>query len=209
MHCLKTDMKILLATKNKGKISELKRILTEELNTKIEIVSLSDVGMTGEIEENGTTFEENALIKAQAGADFSGLITVADDSGLTVRALGGAPGIYSARYADDVSGGHDDSANNAKLIRELRDKSDRTAAYVCAIACVFPEAGAEPIVVSGSVQGEIIDEPRGNGGFGYDPYFYYPPFGKTFAEIPAEQKNSVSHRGNALRLLAGELKKRI
>ena len=206
-------MKILIASRNRGKIKEMQTLLREYIqDTPIELVSLDDVGFVGEIEENGSTFEENALIKAKAGADFSGLITVADDSGLTVEALGGAPGIYSARYADDESGGHDDIANNAKVMRLMRGKTDRRAAFVCAMACVFPEQSgyaSGPIVVNGRVDGEIFETPVGDNGFGYDPLFRYPPFDKGFAELSDEEKNSVSHRGKAARLLASELRKRI
>lgn len=205
-------MKILLATKNRGKIREMQALLSEYIgDLNPELVSLSDVGFEGDIIEDGTTFEENALIKARAGAAFSGLITIADDSGLSAVALGGAPGIYSARYADDEGFDHDDEANNRKLLRELSDKSDRTASYVAAIACVFPEGAeitGEPIVTRGEVTGRIIDERRGSNGFGYDPYFYYEPFGCTFAEASQEQKGTVSHRFRAVKALAEELSKR-
>lgn len=178
----------------------------------IELVSLDDVGMTEEIEENGETFEENALIKAKAGADFSGLITVADDSGLSVDALGGEPGVYSARYADDESEGHDDLANNRKVLRKMEGVENRAGAFVCAMACVFPDGApvtGEPIVVIGRVDGEILETPIGENGFGYDPLFWYPPFGKGFAQLSAEEKNSVSHRGKAAKKLAIALNNRI
>lgn len=195
-------MKIVLASRNKKKIGELRAILSEYIDG-IEILSLDDVGIYGEIEEDGDTFEQNALIKARVAAQ-SGYIGVGDDSGLCVNALGGAPGVYSARYAGDHG---DDEANNDLLLKNLADKSDRSARFVCCIACIFPESyGYEPIVVRGEVEGEIISQRRGEGGFGYDPLFYFPQFDKTLAEVTPEQKNSVSHRGNAIKALAQKLK---
>ena len=196
-------MKIVLASRNKKKIGELRTILSDYIEG-IEILSLDDVGIYGEIEEDGDTFEQNALIKARVAAS-SGYIGVGDDSGLCVDALGGAPGVYSARYAGDHG---DDEANNDLLLKNLEDKSDRTARFVCCIACIFPESyGYEPIVVRGEVEGEIISQRRGEGGFGYDPLFYFPEFDKTLAEVTPEQKNSVSHRGNAIKALAEKLSK--
>ena len=195
-------MKIVLASRNKKKIGELRAILSEYIDG-IEILSLDDVGIYGEIEEDGDTFEQNALIKARVAAQ-SGYIGVGDDSGLCVNALGGAPGVYSARYAGEHG---DDEANNDLLLKNLADKSDRSARFVCCIACIFPESyGYEPIVVRGEVEGEIISQRRGEGGFGYDPLFYFPQFDKTLAEVTPEQKNSVSHRGNAIKALAQKLK---
>ena len=194
-------MKIVLASRNKKKKAELQVLLSQYIEG-IEILSLDDVGIYGEIEEDGKTFEENALIKARAAAS-SGYIGVGDDSGLSVDALGGAPGVYSARYAGEHG---NDEANNDLLLHNLKGVEDRTARFVCAVACVFPEGDTrEDIVVRGEVEGKIIDERHGDGGFGYDPLFYYPPFGQTLAEIPAEQKNSVSHRGNAIKKLAEKL----
>ena len=168
----------------------------------IEILSLDDVGILGDIEENGSTYLENALIKARVAAT-SGYIGIGDDSGLSVRALGGAPGVYSARYA----GGHGDTvANNALLLKNLEGESDRSAEFVCTIACVFPD-GREPICVEGRTQGVILESERGNEGFGYDPLFYYEPFGKTYAELTYDEKNSISHRFKAIEKLANELKK--
>jgi len=195
---------IVLASRNKKKIAELQAILAADL-PEVSILSLDDIGLEGEIEENGLTFEENALIKARAAMTASGgrYAGVGDDSGLSVDALDGAPGIYSARYA----GGHgDDAANNALLIQNLADvpPERRTARFVCCIACVFPD-GRE-VVVRGETEGLIIDTPRGEGGFGYDPYFYYPPYGKTFAELTAAEKNAISHRGKAIAKLAEALK---
>ncbi len=196
-------MKIVLASRNKKKIGELQTLLSQYIEG-IEILSLDDVGIHDEIEEDGETFEENALIKARV-AVTSGYIGVGDDSGLEVDALDGAPGVYSARYAGDHG---DDEANNDLLLKNLEDKTDRSARFVCCIACVFPEKyAAEPIVVRGYVEGEILKERQGEGGFGYDPLFYFPQFEKTLAEVTPEEKNSVSHRGNAIKAFAEELKK--
>ncbi|MBR3879094.1 MAG: RdgB/HAM1 family non-canonical purine NTP pyrophosphatase [Clostridia bacterium] len=195
-------MKIVLASRNKKKKKELQALLSQYIEG-IEILSLDDVGIYGEIEEDGETFDENALIKARTAAE-SGYIGVGDDSGLEVDALGGAPGVYSARYA----GGHgDDEANNEYLLKNLEGVSDRRARFVSCIACVFPERyNVEPFTVRGKVEGEILCERHGNGGFGYDPLFYYAPFDKTLAEVTQEEKNSVSHRANAIKLFAEKLR---
>lgn len=199
-------MKIVLASRNKKKIEELRALLCEEIEN-IEILSLDDIGYVGDIEENGTTFEENALIKARVAAT-SGLIGVADDSGLSVDALGGEPGVYSARYAAKChfAGDHDDEGNNQCLLHNLRDVPDneRGGAYVCAVACVFPD-GRE-FVVRGEARGILLCEYHGTGGFGYDPLFFFPQFGKTFAEVTPSEKHSVSHRGKAIRAFAKKLK---
>ncbi len=193
--------KVVLASRNKGKVAELQRLLAAELGDVIELLSLDDAGITGEIEENGKTFAENAYIKASAAAT-SGYPGLGDDSGLSVYALDGAPGIYSARYA----GGHgDDAANNALLLSNLAGVSDRSAAFVCALALVYPDG--KSVQVEGRVEGEILTAQRGESGFGYDPLFYYPPFAKSFAEISREEKNEISHRGAAVRALAAKLKK--
>ncbi len=194
-------MKIVLASRNKHKIGELQALLAKHIPS-IEVLSLDDIGFEGDIVENGNTFEENSFIKANAIASL-GFIGLGDDSGLCVNALDGAPGIYSARYA----GGHgDDKANNALLLKSLENKADKTASFVCVICCVFPENPTEGHFFRGETRGEIISEYRGEGGFGYDPLFYYAPFGKTFAELTAEEKNSISHRGKAIELLAKKLK---
>ena len=194
-------MKIVLASKNAHKIKEIQTLLSKYIEG-IEILSLDDVGIIDDIEENGSTYLENALIKARVAAT-SGYIGIGDDSGLSVRALGGAPGVYSARYA----GGHGDTAaNNALLLKNLEGESDRFAEFVCTIACVFPD-GREPICVEGRTQGTILESERGNEGFGYDPLFYYEPFGKTYAELTYDEKNSISHRFKAIEKLANELKK--
>ena len=197
-------MKLILASRNKKKIREMEAILAEHV-TGVQILSLDDIGFEGDIEENGTTFEENALIKARTAMAASGnqIAAIADDSGLSVDVLDGAPGVYSARYA----GGHgDDAANNALLLQNLAHVpvSERTARFVCCIVCVFPD-GRE-ITVRGETEGLLIDDARGEGGFGYDPYFYYQPYGKTFAELTADQKNAISHRGKAVAKLAEALK---
>ncbi|MBE6588910.1 MAG: RdgB/HAM1 family non-canonical purine NTP pyrophosphatase [Ruminococcaceae bacterium] len=202
-------MKIVLASRNQKKIEELRTLLSEEFSD-MEILSLDDVGILEDIEENGTTFEENALIKARVAAK-SGYVGVADDSGLSVDALAGEPGVYSARYAArcDFAGDHDDEGNNQCLLYNLRDVADedRTGAYVCAVACVLPD-GRE-FTVRGESRGRILREYRGTGGFGYDPLFYFDAFGKTFAEVSAAEKHSVSHRGAAIRNFAKKLKELI
>ncbi len=202
-------MRIVLASRNRKKIAELEAILAKHF-ADIEILSLDDVGIYGEIEENGESFAENALIKARVAAT-SGMIGVGDDSGLVVDALGGEPGIYSARYAArcGYAGEHNDEANNVVLLEKLAGLSPekRTAAFVSTIACVFPD-GRE-IVVSGDVKGEILSEYRGEGGFGYDPLFYYAPYGKTFAQLTPDEKNAISHRGRAVEALAEVLRDQI
>ena len=199
--CLRvmSEMKVLLASRNQGKIKEIKVLLSEYIKD-IEVLSLDDVGYFGEIEENGTTFEENAIIKANVGAQL-GYICIADDSGLSVDALDGAPGVYSARY----SGYHaNDEDNNTKLLSELKNIpfEKRTARYVCVIACVFPDG--RKIVVRETCEGKILSEYRGDGGFGYDPLFYVDKFGKTFAELSMQEKNTESHRGKAMRKFCQE-----
>ena len=194
-------MKMVLASRNRHKIGELEALLSAHVDG-IEILSLDEVGITGEIEEDGTTFEENALIKARAAAT-SGYIGLGDDSGLSVRALGGAPGIYSARYAGEHGNTEE---NNSLLLKNMEGVSDRYAEFVCVIACVLPSG--EEFFVRGTAAGEILSDYCGEGGFGYDPLFFVPEFGKTFAQMRAEEKNAVSHRGNAVALLADELKKR-
>ena len=196
-------MKIVLASRNAKKIKELRGILSDAI-PDIEILSLDDVGIHGEIEEDGETFEENAFIKARTAAQ-SGYIGVGDDSGLATNALGGAPGVYSARYC----GRHgDDEANNRTLLENLEKFEDRSAKFVCAIACVFPDELNVGHFFRGETEGVILKDASGNGGFGYDPLFYYEPMEKTFADMSAEEKNSISHRGKALRLLADFLVKR-
>lgn len=191
-------MDIVLASHNKNKIKEIEAVLSDMLGEQ-RVMTLTEAGITEEIEENGSSFEENALIKANA-VWAPGRLTLADDSGLCVNALGGEPGIYSARYAGEPC---DNVKNNEKLLSELKDKADRSAYFVCVIACKLPSG--EEFTVRGTAYGEILKEGAGNGGFGYDPLFYYPPLGRTFAELSAEEKNAVSHRGNALKLLKARL----
>ncbi len=188
-------MKLLLATNNRHKVSEFKSCFAQK-GIEVEIVTIREVGFDGEIIENADTFEGNAYIKAKALCDYTGLVTIADDSGLSVDILNGAPGVYSARYAGE---GATDSENIDKLLSELKDNLPAKAKFVCLI-CVCKPNG-ETLYVSGEANGEIIGERRGNGNFGYDPVFYYPPFKKTFAEISEEEKNTVSHRGKAIEKL--------
>ena len=195
-------MKIFIATKNQKKLSELERILTP---MGFEVLSQKDFSKDfPEPVENGSTFEENAIIKAKAGLDNTRLISVADDWGICVDYLNGAPGIYSARYSGDHG---NDESNNQKLLRELDGvpNEKRTAHYVAAIACVFPDG--RQFTVRGECEGKIGFEPKGTGGFGYDPYFI-SELG-VMAELTPEQKDSISHRGKALRLFKKELKKYI
>ncbi|MDR1927389.1 MAG: RdgB/HAM1 family non-canonical purine NTP pyrophosphatase [Oscillospiraceae bacterium] len=194
-------MKLLVATKNEKKRAELERILAP-----LGFVVVIDPALP-EVEENGTTFEENARLKALAGYAVSGLPCVGDDSGLCVEALGGAPGVCSARFA----GKHgNDGANAAKLL-ELLDglpPEKRGARFVCALCCVFP-SGKE-ILLRGVCEGAVAAAPKGKNGFGYDPVFLPNEFpGKTMAQLSAEQKDAISHRGRALRLLANKLKEEL
>ncbi len=195
-------MKIVVASHNKKKIGELNALLGKYIDGVV-LLSLDDVGMYDEIVEDGDSFEANAFIKARAAAR-SGYIGVGDDSGLCVEALDGAPGIFSARY----SGEHgDDEANNELLLKNLEDKKSRAAEFVCALACVFPNGEHEDFCVIGKAAGEILTERRGQRGFGYDPLFYYTPLEKTFAEMGADEKNEISHRGEAVKLLGERLAK--
>jgi len=198
-------MQLVLASRNKKKIEEMQALLRAHLGEQVRVLSLDDIGYRGDIEEDGSTFEENAVIKASVPASM-GYVGIADDSGLEVDALGGAPGIYSARFADDEGEGHDDERNNQKLLRLLGTlpHEQRTARYVCAVALVEP--GGRKTVVRGTCEGYILTEYRGQGGFGYDPLFYFPAFDKTLAQVSAEEKHSVSHRGAAIRALAEALK---
>ena len=193
-------MKVVLASQNKHKIAELQALLAKHI-PDIEVLSLDEAGFSGEIVEDGDTFEDNAYIKARAAAS-TGYIGLGDDSGLCVRALGGAPGIYSARYAGEHG---DNEANNRLLLENLRGVEDRHAEFVCVIACAFPDKDGDGLFCRGATEGRIIDEYKGTGGFGYDPLFYYEPFGKTFAEMTPEEKNSISHRGKAIEALAEKL----
>lgn len=190
-------MKLAIATNNKNKLKEIRAILG---NSFTEMYSLEQLGIDVEIEETGDTLTENALIKARAIVELSGMAAIADDSGLMVDALDGAPGVYSARYAGEQ---HDDKNNNALLIKNLKGKP-RTAHFCSVIALCYPDGTF--LTAEGKVEGEIIDEERGTGGFGYDPLFFSYELGKTFAEATADEKNSVSHRGRALRAMLEKLK---
>ena len=195
---------IILASKNAGKIREFKRMLAE-LASDIEVFSLLDFD-SPDVEETGATLEENAELKVRAITELTGKASLADDSGIFVDALGGAPGVYSARYA----GGHgDDEANNEKLLRELHTLEsngpiDRSAAFRCVVALAFPSHHAlagQVIFERGEMRGEITDSPRGQHGFGYDPLFIPLGFTVTSAELDATQKDAISHRGKALRAM--------
>jgi XTP/dITP diphosphohydrolase len=194
-------MKIVLASRNKHKIGEWQATLGKYVGG-IELLSLDEVGITEDIEEDGETFEENALIKARAAAR-SGYFSIGEDSGLAVDALGGAPGVYSARYAGEHG---NDAKNNALLLENLAAKTDRSAKFVCAIGFVDPAHPEEGHTFRGETPGVILHEARGEGGFGYDPLFYYEAAGKTFSEMSGEEKNAVSHRGQAIALFAEYLK---
>ncbi|MBO5408855.1 MAG: XTP/dITP diphosphatase [Clostridia bacterium] len=190
-------MKLLVATNNQGKLKEFNEILGE---LGIECVSLRDMGISVDVEETGTTFLENALLKAKEIYNIAKIPTISDDSGLLVDALNGEPGVYSARYAGEPS---DDNRNMDKLLANLKDKKKRTARFKSVIAAVFSE---EDILVSeGECEGVIIEEKRGENGFGYDPIFYVEALGKTFAEMTDAEKNSLSHRGRAIRNLKDQL----
>lgn len=193
-------IKVVLATRNKNKINELKTFFNELSDLDITVLSLNDIGYYAEIEENGRTFEENAFLKASVPAKL-GYIGIADDSGLCVEALGGAPGVFSARFS-----GGDDEENNDYLLQKLHGEPIRDAKYVCAMACVFPDHSKD-FTVRGECYGKILTHRQGDGGFGYDPLFYYEPFGKTFAEVDMAEKNKVSHRGVAMRSLIKKLTK--
>lgn len=184
--------KLLLATANSHKVRELAEMLQ---NTDWEVLSLADFPDITIPPEDGATFQENALIKALSAAEQSGLLTLADDSGLTVDALDGAPGVHSARFAGE---GHDDAANNAKLLRLLAEvpADRRGAAFVCVIALASPDGAF--LTTQGECRGEIAHAPRGQNGFGYDPLFYLPELGRTMAELSEAEKNQISHRGRAM-----------
>ena len=190
---------LVLATRNEGKTGEIRALLAD---FPVEIKNLTDFGPTPAIEEDGETFEDNAVRKARFIAKILGLPALADDSGLMVEALGGGPGVRSARYAGE---GARDADNNAKLLKELENVENRNAAFACVIAIAVPWGPA--LIYEGSCEGTITEERLGSKGFGYDPVFYYPPLQKTFAQLSTEEKNQVSHRGQALRQLRDEFDK--
>ena len=193
-------MRVVLATSNPGKVTELQKLL-EPL--QMEVVPQTELGVTS-VEETGLSFIENAIIKARHAAQHTGLPAIADDSGIEVDALHGAPGIHSARYAGD---GASDADNLNKLLNELRPIAPelRTARYRCALVYMRRALDPAPIVCQASWEGLLIDEPRGSGGFGYDPIFELPSK-LTAAELPAAQKNTISHRGRALQMLVNQLR---
>ncbi len=193
------DRPLVLATKNNGKISEFQDFFKE---SGVDIKTLDDFGPIPPVIEDGDTFEDNAVKKAQFTARVLGLPAIADDSGLTVKALQGAPGVFSSRYAGENA---DDEANNRKLLAEMEGIEDRTAAFVCVLAIAVPRGPA--LIYEGTCEGLIAETPKGDQGFGYDPLFYYPPFQKTFAQLTRKEKNSISHRGKAIEELRGELDK--
>ena len=184
-------MKVILASKNQHKLTELSAILSQ---LGFEIALESEYGLDIDVEETGTTFEENSFLKADAVMKASGLPVLADDSGLMVDALDGAPGVYSARYGHKAS----DKERTAYLLENMKDVPEerRGAKFVCVITCLFPDG--RKIVARGECPGVIARAPHGENGFGYDPVFYLPKLGMTYAELPSEQKNAISHRARAL-----------
>jgi XTP/dITP diphosphohydrolase len=196
--------RLVLASSNPGKLREFRQLLAP---LGIEVVPQAEFGIAG-AEEPHPTFVENALAKARHASGGSGLPALADDSGICVEALGGAPGVQSARYASGPADGREqqDELNNRKLIEALRDQADRRAHYYCVIVLARHATDPEPLIAEGHWHGEVIAAPRGAGGFGYDPYFLLPGLGRTAAELAPDEKNAVSHRGQAMRRLVEMLK---
>ncbi len=192
-------MKLIIASNNAHKIREIKQILGDRFE---EILSLKEAQIDHETVEDGVTFLENARKKATEIAEISGCCALADDSGICAHALNNEPGVYSARY----SGQHgDDEANNQLLIKNLRDKTDKSAHYSCAIVLAYPDGST--VSAEGEMHGEVIFTPQGENGFGYDPIFFLPQYGKTAAQISPEEKNRISHRAKALNALVEKLDK--
>ena len=193
---------IVVATRNAGKVAEIAAALAD---LPVTLRSLRDFGAVPDAVEDGDTFEANAVLKAKHYARYTGMACLADDSGLEVDALGGAPGVFSARYAGEGAG---DAANNAKLLRELAGvpAHRRSARFRCVLA--FLDEDGTLLVTEGTCEGIILEQPRGTGGFGYDPLLYLPELGKTVAELTIAEKNAVSHRGKALRQMAAMLAER-
>lgn len=191
--------RIVLASNNKGKLREFYQMLSP---VGLEVLSQSEFQVP-DCPEPYCTFLENALAKARHAARITGLPALADDSGICAPALGGAPGVFSARYAGEPKS---DQANNHKLIADLSVHQDKSVYYYCVLVFVRSENDPQPIIADGRWQGTLISEARGDGGFGYDPYFYLPEFGKTAAELSAEEKNGISHRAKALQALIQKLK---
>lgn len=190
---------VIIATKNPGKAKEFEHLFASK---NISVRTLLDYPEIGDIDETGETFEENAVIKAETISEQLNKMVIGDDSGLMVDALDGRPGIYSARYAGEPK---DDQANIDKVLEELSNvaEENRSARFYCALAIAIP--GKETITVSGTCEGEILNERRGINGFGYDPVFFVPKLGKSMAELPSEEKNRISHRANAIQELSGIL----
>lgn len=191
--------KIVLASNNQGKLKEFGALLGE---IGLDVRSQGEFNVP-EAEEPFATFVENALTKARHASRLTGLPALADDSGVCVNALGGAPGVWSARYAGEPKS---DAANNAKLIADLAAHADKSAYYYCVLVYVRHADDPQPVIADGSWRGEIVADARGEGGFGYDPYFLLPALGKTAAELTASEKNAHSHRGQALRALVEKLR---
>ena len=200
---MKKVNRILFATGNQGKMKEVREILAD---LGVEVISMWEAGVSAEIVEDGETFEENAVIKARTIMELTGEVTLADDSGLEIDALGGEPGVYSARYMGEDTSYH---IKNNDLIRRLSQvpRQQRTARFVCSIAAAFPDG--EIITTDGVIEGLIGYEEAGENGFGYDPIFVVPQLGCTTAQLSDEQKNEISHRGKALRKMKEELRKRM
>ena len=190
-------MKLVLASQNKKKIKEMNEILAQ---LGVEVMSQAEAGVNVDVEETGTTFEENSLLKAKAVMEASGLPAIADDSGLCVDCLNGAPGVYSARYGGE---GLDDTGRYKLLLENMRGQMPRTAKFVSVITCCFPNG--DVITARGECPGTIAYAPMGEGGFGYDPVFFVPGLKKTFAQLTAEEKNAISHRGKALEVFKDKL----
>lgn len=192
-------MKLVLASKNQKKLVEMRDILS---HMGVEVCLQSDVGVDVDVEETGTTFEENSLLKARAVMEASGLPAIADDSGLCVDALNGAPGVYSARYGGE---GLDDTGRCRLLLENMKGQMPRTAKFVSVITCCFPSG--DVLTARGECPGTIAFAPMGEGGFGYDPVFFIPSLKKTFAQLTPEEKNAISHRGKALEQFQKELER--
>lgn len=190
-------MKLVIATNNKNKLGEIQAILGQTFD---EILTMKDLNLDIEVEETGTTFLENAMLKAREICKIVKLPTLADDSGLSVDSLDGAPGVYSARYAGLQ---HNDADNNVKLLDELKDKPNRNAHFTSAVVLCFPDG--EVISAEGYAYGEILKEQKGENGFGYDPLFFSRELKKTFAEASSDEKNAISHRKQALKKLFDKL----
>ena len=189
--------RVVLASNNPGKLRELSALLAP---LGVELVAQASLGI-GQAEEPHPTFVENALAKARHASDASGLPAIADDSGICVAALGGAPGVHSARYAAMGGGECSDAANNQRLLRELAASTDRRAHYYCVLVLLRHPADPQPVIAEAAWHGEVINAPRGQGGFGYDPHFLLPDLGLTVAELDPATKNRSSHRGRAMQAL--------